>query len=58
MPSRKLEEAPAPARENIAGLSEVEASRRLAQYGEMRSPNTMKAHFSGSRFFSGVPYHG
>ena len=30
----KLEEAPAPARENIAGLSEAEANRRLAQYGE------------------------
>ncbi len=30
----KLEEVSAPARENIAGLSEAEASRRLAQYGE------------------------
>ena len=30
----KLEEAPAPARENIAGLSEAEANRRLAQFGE------------------------
>ncbi len=54
----KLEEAPAPARENIAGLSEAEANRRLAQYGE----NALVEHHESAfqrlaRFFWGpIPW--
>ena len=54
----KLEEAPAPARENIAGLSEAEANRRLAQYGENALAEHRESAFRRlGRFFWGpIPW--